>query len=201
MNKTILTVVSLCVGTVVLPGTDATAQPRRTYERERPVVVVRHEPRHAHSRRRTVKHTRHATVPGPRVDRHAVLALRHEQRDLREIRDISRAWHHAVRRRSAYDLAWVDQRLTVWLADQRREARYRGTDPRLAARLRELDRHLEAIRWREARGFARRHDVRRKARILDELVLLSEDQVRWAEARVRRASPWSVAAFDLARVP
>lgn len=188
MKKVILATVAVAtLGSV----STVEAQPNRRIKRDTEVVTVRHG-RAAHPQHRRAKHVRRAPAH-PRYIRATEWELKEQKRDLRQIRDISRAWHHATVRRSHYEQQLVDRRLAVWLERELRDSRRPGSDPYLHDRLYELSRQLDALHWRVARGVHRRHDYRRKARILDELVLISETEVQRARERVPYDVRWSLA--------
>lgn len=160
------------------------AQSVRRVHRGPGIVAARYE-RAPRPMYRQTTHIRVSRARGSRADV-AVWELNEQKRDLRQIRDISRAWHHATARRSRYERSLVDQRLDAWLERELRETARRGSDPYVRHRLYELSRQLDALRWRAANGLHRRHDYRRKARILNELVRISETEVRRARERVPR---------------
>lgn len=188
MKKTMLAILAL---TTLGAASGVEAQRERRAPRGADVVVVRDvRPIHPSQRRHTYVRS---TTSRRQYAHRASWELEEQRRDLRQIRDITRAWHRANARFDFYELSLADQRLSVWLERELRQAHYRGADPYFRDRLDDLSLQLEVLDRRQGRRGSRRHDSRRKARILDELVQLSESEVARARARVPRDLHWSVA--------
>lgn len=169
----------LFIGALVIV-TSAEAQPRGRADRNVTVVVAGHGHPKYHADKRIHR------LPKERSYGHhksrADYRLREEQRDLRQIVDISRAWKRATSTGDRYGQALTDRRLEVWVERELNEARRDHFDGR---RIRELSRELHALNWRFANGRGRRHYYARKSEILDNLVALSKQQVRSARVNAR----------------
>lgn len=177
-----LLIVTLIAGTFGSVAA-AQAQPgRKVHRRPSPVVVGHGHPKHA---RYAPAHRAPVAAVRPVPQRAYVRGAYDARRDLAQIVDISHGWKRSVARRDRYEQSLADRRLQVWLAKELREDR---NDPyrRGNRRFRELSRELDALDWRFSAGRARRYDYRRKADILDELVVMSRVEVQRAEIR---ASP------------
>ena len=171
----------------------ADAQDRRRGGRHTTVVIA------SHTHPRVPRATRADVYPRPivydgRRSRHGRSAelvaarrnLHQQRRDHEEIVHIANRWEQATAHRHPHAQHKLERRAIAWIEREIAEpsnARGNGHD---IQRLRALRHELTMSRGGHAYRHRRhRHNVR-KARIFDELVLLSERQMRRAEIRVRR---------------
>ncbi len=160
--------------------------------------------------------------PGPRpVYRRAAHDLRRnhfdQRQDLEQIRSIARRWERAITYRNYPAMRTADARLDAWLDREIRESRRALHGERYGQRVRALRDELAYLERRRHRGhghakhYARGNGARftghhgyghprqravyldEKARILDQLVRMSERQVQRAEANFNRAVSWTYA--------
>lgn len=195
-------------GLALTAVTQADAQDRRRQDRHATVVIARgggpqvvrpvrasFDPPHVvYDQRRTFH-------PTPRAMHVARRDYFDQREDLEQIVRISQRWEQATANRNR-DAEWkVNRRLDAWLEREVRESR----NQRYTQRVLSLSEELAALEQR--RHYARRYNGRghydrghhgrgyyarsyrsyyeNKARILDELVRLSERQVQRAEANLR----------------
>ncbi|UCF46303.1 MAG: hypothetical protein JSU89_03715 [Myxococcales bacterium] len=169
----------------------------------RPVRASYDPPRAVYDSRRTVQRPSAATHDA----RRAYFEQRH---DLDQIVRITERWKQATANRDRHAQWKVDRRLDAWLEREIRESTREPYNHRYAQHVRMLRDELAILERRthhshgyHSRGYqGRRHQERgyhgrghherghgayyaKKARILDELVELSERQVYRAEARLR----------------
>lgn len=193
----------------------ASADDDRDYRRGKKVVVTYDDaPRRVAPVRtrfepsRAVYDQRRTFHPAPKVTHFARRAYFDQQEDLEQIVRISKRWERAIATRNP-DAQWkVNRRLDAWLEREIRESMREPGNQRHAHRIRLLRNELASLertrfyrrghqgRGRGARGYqGRAHEsyFASKANILDELVWLSERQVRIAEVRVRAPSRLSFA--------
>jgi hypothetical protein len=199
---------------VLTAVTRADAQDRRHDDRHTTVVIaagsgsrVVRPVRASYDPPRTVYDSRQ-TVRRPSIATHeARRAYFEERQDLDQIVRITERWKQATANRDRYAQGKIDRRLDAWLE---REIRESTRDHRYTQHVRMLRDELEALERRNHhwRGYQGRghHDrgyrdrgyhghgyherghrgyYAKKARILDELVELSERQVYRAQARLR----------------
>ena len=185
----------------------ASADDDRDYRRGKKVMVTYDDAPHRAAPVRTgfepsrvVYDQRRTFRPTPNVTHFARRAYFDQQKDLEQIVRIRERWERAIATRNP-DLRWkVNRRLDAWLEREIRESMREVGNQRYAHRIRLLRNELASLertrlyrrghqgRGRGARGYhGRAHGsyFAKKASILDELVWLSERQVRIAEVRVR----------------
>ena len=131
-----------------------------------------------------------------------------QRTDLEQIVRISERWEQASARRDRHAEANVDRRLDAWLEREIRESIAEPYNRRYTQRVRQLSGELATLERRGHHG--RGHHGRghyghgqqakarggyygKKARILHELVALSERQVQRARAGIRQPFPMSLA--------
>jgi hypothetical protein len=159
----------------------------------RPVRASFEPPRAVYDSRRTFPVSSRATHDARR-------AYLDQQQDLQQIVAIAKRWEWATASRDRHAQWKVDQRLDAWLTREIRESAREPHNHRYAYRVRALNEELAMLERRVHDRPARYgHGARRqghhwqgrqgyyakKARILDELVELSERQLERARASVR----------------
>ena len=188
-------------------GGQASADDDRDYGRGKKARVVCDDaPRHVLPVRthfepsRAVYDQRRTFHQTPKAAQLARRAYADQREDLAQIVRISERWERATANRNP-DAQWkVNRRLDRWLEREIRESMREAGNQRYAHRIRLLRNELASLEGarvyrrghqghgRGARGYhGRAHGgyFANKARILDELVWLSERQVQIAELRVR----------------
>jgi hypothetical protein len=187
--------------------TQADAQDRRHGDRHTTVVIapgggprvvqpVRASfdpPRAVYDSRRTIHKPSHAAYDTRR-------AYFDQRQDLEQIVRIAERWEHATANRDRHAQSKVDRRLDAWLEREIRESVREPHNYRYAQRVRVLSDELAMLERRghqgrghnghgyKSRGYYRGVDrgyFAKKARILNELIELSERQVHRAQASVR----------------
>ena len=169
------------------------AQPSRPADRDRAVFVAGH----GHPRYHEVRRVRYVPPPTGRWQpaRGDNRRLARERRNLEQILDISYAWRRATAARDPYAQSMVNRRLETWIDRELRQAWRDPNDRAYGRRVREIGIELDSLSWRFSRGRARRHHYVRQSRLLDELVALSELQVRRARGFGRRWERYPLARF------
>lgn len=197
--------------------TRADAQDRRRGDRQVTVVVdsrtgsrlvrARAEPQ------RAVYDSRRVIYAPSRPVYDARRAYFDQRTDLEQIVRISERWEQASARRDRHAEANVDRRLDAWLEREIRESIAEPYNRRYTQRVRQLSGELATLERRGHYGrghYGRGHHGRgryghgqpakahggyygKKARILHELVALSERQVQRARAGIRQPFPMSLA--------
>ena len=158
----------------------------------RPVRASLDPPRAVYDSRRTFHEP-------SRVTHQARRAYLDQQQDLQQIVSIARRWERATASRDRHAQWKVDHRLDAWITREVRESIREPHNHRHAQRVRALSDELAMLEWRsyDGRGHQKRghqgrgHQGRghhgyyaKKARILDELVALSERQLERARANL-----------------
>ncbi|MBW2379608.1 MAG: hypothetical protein JRG70_08670 [Deltaproteobacteria bacterium] len=182
--------------------TQADAQDRRRGDRHATVVIAAGGgPRMV----RPVYDSRRSMDRPSRAVYDAQRAYFDQRQDLEQIVRIAERWEHAVASRDRHAQWKIDRRLDAWLEREIRESIREPHHHRYTQRMRLLSDELARLerkkkhghgydgRGYDGRGYERRgyegrgHRgyYRNKARILDELVMLSERQVQHARANVR----------------
>jgi hypothetical protein len=167
----------------------------------RPVRASVERPRAIYDSRRTIHRPSRPTYDVRR-------AYFDERQDLEQIVRIAERWEQATASRDRHAQSKVDRRLDAWLEREIRESIRQPHNQRYTERVRLLSDELARLERRKPHGHGyydpghhgRGHNGRgsdargrrgyygKKARILDELVVLSERQVQRAQASVRY--PW-----------
>lgn len=186
--------------------TQADAQDRRRGDRHTTVVIAAEGVRTARPVRASVPPTR-VTYDSRRTIRppsHPIYDGRRayfdQRQDLEQIVSIAQRWERATANYNRQAQANVDRRLDAWLAREIRESSRERYNYGYTHRVRLLSDELALLERRKHNGYGhhgrghhgRGHDGRdqrgyyeRKARILEELVVLSERQVQRAQVNVR----------------
>ena len=192
--------------------TQADAQDRRRADRHTTVVIAAESgSRSARPVRASVPPTRviydsRRTIhPPPRPVYDGRRAYFDQRQDLEQIVSIATRWERATANHNRHAQANADRQLDAWLAREIRESSRERYNYGYAQRVRLLSDELAALEYRKHNGnghHGRGHQGRghqgrghqgrdprgyyeNKARILDELVFLSERQVQRAQANVR----------------
>jgi hypothetical protein len=150
-------------------------------------------PRAVYDSRRTIHKPSHAAYDTRR-------AYFDQRQDLEQIVRIAERWEHATANRDRHAQSKVDRRLDAWLEREIRESVREPHNYRYAQRVRVLSDELAMLERRghqgrghnghgyKSRGYyggVDRGYFAKKARILNELIELSERQVHRAQASVR----------------
>ena len=202
--------------------TQADAQDRRHVDRHTTVVIaasggprVVRPVRASVEPSRAVYDSRRTVYTSSRVMHDARRAYFDERQDLEQIVSIANQWERATANRNRHAQSKADRRLDVWLHREIRESVREPYNHRYTQRVRVLSDQLVKLerRGQHGRGYQNRghhgygHGYRgqshydhgphayhaKKARILNELVELSERQVRRAQVRLQRPYPMSFA--------
>ena len=186
--------------------TQADAQDHRRGSRQTTVVIASGSgPRYVQPVRasfdppRAVYNSRRTFPESSRVTHYARRAYFDQQQDLQQIVTIANRWERATASGDRHAQWKVDQRLDAWLAREIRESSREHHSHRYAQRVRLLSDELASLERRtyDGRGHGghahqgRGHGGRgrhgyytKKARILEELVGLSERQLERARANI-----------------
>ena len=110
-----------------------------------------------------------------------------QRQDLEQIIRIAERWEQATANRDRHAQWKVDRRLDAWLAREIRESIREPQNHHYTRRVRLLGDELAMLKRRKSRHHGRGHHgyYGKKARILDELVQLSQRQVHRAEDSMR----------------
>jgi hypothetical protein len=181
--------------------TQADAQDRRRGDRHTTVVIAAEGVRAARPVRASVPPTRvtydsrRPVRPPSRPIYDGRRAYFDQRQDLEQIVSIAQRWERATANHNRQAQANVDRRLDAWLDREIRESSRERYNYGYTQRVRHLSDELTVLEHRKHKGHGhhgRGHDGRdqrgyyeRKARILEELVLLSERQVQRAQVNVR----------------
>ena len=212
---------ALALTVVSVASADDDSDSDSDYERDARVIVVRNKgPHKSRPVRRdidpspVVYHSPYAPHhPGRRADypRHvyyhrsyelaaARQNVREQEQDLERIVRIANRWNQATANRNPHAQRKAELRLDSWIEREIIESRHEPYDKNYVRRLRTLRRELNASDgwyaygrgWHVyGRGWHRNNAY--KARILDELIELSERQVYRAHARLRHPGRFAVA--------
>jgi hypothetical protein len=111
--------------------------------------------------------------------------LRDAQRDYDEISRIADRWALATRHRDLHAQRDAERRADLWIAHEIQESRAKPGHDRYLQRLHALRGELRARHGGHAYGRRAQGSVAQKARVLGDLVELSEHQLRRAGMRAR----------------
>ena len=185
--------------------TQADAQDKRRGDRHTTVVIATaggprsgQPVRPSFDHPRAVYDSRRMFPEPPRAVDVAHRAYLAERQDLEQIVSIARRWRRATASRDRYGQWKADQRLHAWLEREIRESIRAPHSHRYTERVRVLSDELAMLERRTYQGpghHGRSHHGynAKKARILDELIELSERQVQQARVNVRYPSRRSFA--------
>ena len=115
--------------------------------------------------------------------------LHEQRRDHDQLVRLVNRWDEASAYGNPHAKRNVERRVDAWIEREIAESSQRRGNGRYVLRLHELRRELWTTHRWHPRGHARHRHQAHKARVLDELVFVSENQLRRMRARVRAHRP------------